>query len=292
MTAPMPKLLTSASAKPHHSGMGNRGNPSSTLNDWRSSMIASGLARRTIAERIRTLTRFESDMAVPVLAADHFQIADWISGRDVSASTMSSYHSMLKAFFSWAQTAALRADQPMAKIKAPRRPKRSPRPISHAAFERLLEAAHGDDTLTAMLLLAGYQGLRVSEVARMDGRLIDPEARTILTFGKGGTELINPVHPRVLAQARRMPRGFWFPSQRGRHLGGRTVSQRIRLHMIACRVPGTPHALRHYFCTQLVERGADLRVVQELARHSQLSTTAAYVATTDARKRAALEMLG
>ena len=74
------------------------------------------------------------------------------------------------------------------------------------------------------------------------------------------------------------------------HLG-KTVSQRIRLHMIRCRVAGTAHSLRHYFCTELVERGADLRVVQELARHSQLSTTAIYVAVTDTRQRAALEML-
>ena len=103
-----------------------------------------------------------------------------------------------------------------------------------------------------------------------------------------------------VSSVRRLPRVGYLQlltivghgSQRGRHLGGRTVSQRIRLHMIACRVPGTPHALRHYFCTQLVERGADLRVVQELARHSQLSTTACYVGTTDDRKRAALEMLG
>lgn len=141
-------------------------------------------------------------------------------------------------------------------------------------------------------LAAGYQGLRVSEIARMHSRLIDVDARTILTYGKGGTELINPVHPRVLAHARKMPRGVWFPSQRGKHLGGRTVSQRIRLHMIKNRVGGTPHSLRHYFCTELVERGADLRVVQDLARHANLSTTAGYVATNDNRKRAALEMLG
>jgi len=101
-----------------------------------------------------------------------------------------------------------------------------------------------------------------------------------------------PVHPRVLSHARRMPRGWWFPSQRAHHLGGQAVSQRIRLHMIRCRVPGTAHCLRHYFGTELVARGADLRVVQELMRHSQLSTTAVYVATTDERKRAAIAMLG
>ena len=76
------------------------------------------------------------------------------------------------------------------------------------------------------------------------------------------------------------------------NLWRRTALRGGHVHMIRCRVVGTPHSLRHYFCTQLVERGADLRVVQELARHSQLSTTALYVAATDTRQRLALEMLG
>lgn len=288
--------MTAALTKDHHNNSvhipGGISLPSSVLTQWRSAMIASGLARRTITERIRTLSRFESEVRVPALVADHFQLADWISGMDVGPATKSSYHSMLKTFFAWAVITGLRGDNPMLKIKAPKRPRRSPRPISDEAFHRMLDAADGNDSLIAMLLLAGLQGLRVSEIARMHSRCIDPDAKTITVIGKGGHELINPIHRDVLRHARKMPRGYWFPSQRGRHLGGRTVSQKIRLHMIGCRVPGTPHAFRHYFCTELVERGADLRVVQELARHSQLSTTAIYVATNDTRKRAALELIG
>jgi site-specific recombinase XerD len=263
---------------------------SSTLTQWRAAMIAAGLSRRTIAERIRTLSRIEADLRCPALAADQFQLADWIARGDVGPATRAAWHSMLSAFYRWAAEAGLRADNPMERIRAARRPKRAPRPISDVAFRRLLAEAD-DEGLAAMLLLGGYQGLRVSEIARMHGGLVDHEARTLRIRGKGGHEVVVPAHRRVLALARRMPRGFWFPSQRGAHLGGRTVSQRIRLHMIRCRVAGTPHALRHYFCTQLVERGADLRVVQELARHSQLSTTAVYVAATDTRQRLALEML-
>jgi len=254
-------------------------------------MIAAGLSRRTITERVRTLTRIEADMRSPALTCDQFALADWISRGDVGPATRAAWHSTLSAFYRWATDSGLRADNPMQRIKAAKRPKRAPRPISDPSFLRLL-AESSDTDLTAMLLLGGFQGLRVSEIARMHGTLVDHEAKTLRIRGKGGHEHVVPAHRRVLAYARKMPRGWWFPSQRGRHLGGRTISQRIRLHMIRCRVSGTPHSLRHYFCTALVERGADLRVVQELARHSQLSTTALYVAATDTRQRLALEMLG
>jgi site-specific recombinase XerD len=263
---------------------------SSTLNQWRSHMIAAGLSTRTINERIRTVARIECDLRCPALVADQFQLTDWISHGDVLPGTRAAWHSTLSAFFAWATTSGLRQDNPMQQIKAAKRPKRAPRPISDTSFRRLLTES-SDHDLTAMLLLAGCQGLRVSEIARMHGGLIDNDAKTLRVRGKGGHELVVPIHRRVLAHAKKMPRGYWFSSQRSSHLGGKTVSQRIRLHMIRCRVAGTAHSLRHYFCTELVERGADLRVVQELARHSQLSTTAIYVAVTDSRQRAALEML-
>lgn len=263
---------------------------SSTLKQWRSHMIAAGVSTRTINERIRTIARIESDLRCPTLAADQFQLAEWISRGDVLPGTRAAWHSMLSAFFAWAILSGLRQDNPMEQIKAAKRPKRAPRPISHTAFRRLLTES-ADHDLTAMLLLGGYQGLRVSEIARMHGNLVDYDAKTLRVRGKGGHELVIPIHRRVLAHAKRMPRGYWFPSQRSAHLGGKTVSQRLRLHMIRCRVAGTAHSLRHFFCTELVERGADLRVVQELARHSQLSTTAIYVAATDTRQRAALGML-
>lgn len=108
---------------------------SSTLMQWRTAMISAGLARRTIADRIRTLTRFESEMRTPVLSADVMQISDWIGARpDISSSTRAAYHSMLSAFFKWACLVELRKDNPMDKIKAAKRPRRSPRPVSDRAF--------------------------------------------------------------------------------------------------------------------------------------------------------------
>lgn len=249
--------------------------PSPEVARWIRVQQAEGKARRTVLERRTTMARMERDLGCPAVAADAEQVTDWI-GRNRgqrSAITVGSDLSKVRAFYRWALLAGLRADDPTVLIKAPRRPRRQPRPISAAQFWALVGAAPGTG-LRAMLLLAGLAGLRVHEVAKFHARDLCRETGVLTVTGKGGHQHTLPAHPEILAVAHRMPTGYWFPSQRGRHLGGRTVSQLIRLHMITCRVPGTPHALRHFFCTELVTRGADLRVVQELARHSQLSTTA------------------
>jgi len=252
---------------------------------------AEGKSNRTVLERRSTLRRLERDLGCAAIDAEVEAVTEWLGRPGRTATTIASDLSKLRAFYGWALLAGLRADDPTRWVKAPRRPRRQPRPITDAQFWRLVNDAPTRE-LRAMLLLAGLAGLRVHEVARFSGRDLDAEAQTITVTGKGGHRATIPAHPEILAMARRMPRGFWFPSQRDDHLGGRTVSQRLRLHMIRCRVQGTAHALRHYFCTQLVARGADLRVVQELARHSQLSTTALYVGVADTRKRAAIDTLG
>lgn len=134
---------------------------------------------------------------------------------------------------------------------------------------------------------------RVHEIAKFHGSQIDHEAHTVEVEGKGGVIAVLPAPQLLLDHAKRMPHGYWFPSQRrGRkHLGGRAISEKISIHMIRCRVPGKPHCLRHYFGTELVEGGADLRVAQELLRHLSLATTAIYVQASDRRKREAIDRL-
>lgn len=145
--------------------------------------------------------------------------------------------------------------------------------------------------MKAMILLAALAGFRVAEIARFHSRQFDIAGRMIEVTGKGGNTFMIPAHPDLIAHAKKMPNGYWFPSQRARHIGGRTVSQRMHLHILRCGVQSKPHALRHTFATQLLEQGADLRVVQELMRHASPATTAIYTAITDTRKREAIERL-
>lgn len=90
-----------------------------------------------------------------------------------------------------------------------------------------------------------------------------------------------------------MPRGYWFPSphKNRAHVCRDYVYKRMRLQMIRCSVPGTPHTMRHYFATQLVRTGANLRIVQELMRHASLQTTQVYTLVTDDEMRHAIDRL-
>lgn len=269
--------------------------PSQEVRQWLTVQVAEGKRRRTVLDRRQTLARLEREIGAPAIAATADQIASWV-GRDPdhrSATTIGSDLSKLRGFYRWCVQSGLRPDDPTAHIRPPRRPRRQPRPITNEQFWRLDAAAADDPSLQAMIRLAGLAGLRVHEVGRFHAHDLDWESRTITITGKGGHRHVIPAHPAIMDAARRMPRlGYWFPSQRSRHIGGRTVSQRIRLHMIRCRVPGTPHCLRHYFGTELVTRGADIRVVQELMRHAMLSTTAIYIGVADTRKRVAIDTLG
>ncbi|NMO00787.1 tyrosine-type recombinase/integrase [Gordonia sp. TBRC 11910] len=256
---------------------------------WMTHLHAEGKANRTIKDRRIVLTRFATDLGRPIINATTEDIAEWLGRDDLSPVTRSVYHSMLKNFYAWAIATGRRDDNPILPIRPAKRPRRQPRPITIEQFKRL--TATTDVQLRAMVLLGSLQGFRVHEIARFHARHLDPEARTIEVTGKGGATYILPVHDAILAIAHRMPKGYWFPSQRAVHIGGRTVTQRLRLHMIAQRVPGTPHCLRHFYGTELVAGGADLRVAQELLRHASLQTTAIYVATTDDRKRAAIDRL-
>lgn len=256
---------------------------------WQTLMYAEGKSRRTVKDRGYIIRRVERDLATPALSATTAQLAEWLSRPDLAAHTRSVYHSILRSFYGYVVNEGLRPDNPMDGIRAAKRPRRQPRPITVTQFRRLLDNA--DTPLKAMLLLGGYAGLRVHEIARFHTRQLDMDARTIDVTGKGGSTYVLPAHDAIIRHARRMPRGYWFPSQRGAHVGGRVVSERIAIHMIQQGVRGRAHSLRHMYGTELVANGADLRVAQELLRHSSLQTTAIYVQTSDTRKRDAIDRL-
>lgn len=252
------------------------------------------LSRRTIDERARVLRQFHRETSVQPAHAQSIDLTRWIAGHDQwSDSTVANYVGYLNAWYKWLQVQGHREDNPMVKVGAPKSPKRLPRPSSARDVQTLLAAPTRMST-HAMILLAALQGLRVHEIAKIRGEDIDRDRNVLWVKGKGKKPAELPLHPIVADWSRRMPaRGWWFPSRQfpSEHVQAKSVSRTISNEMRRCGVAGTPHQLRHYFATQLLEGGADIYTVRDLLRHENVATTAIYAELPDAIRRAAIDKL-
>lgn len=206
---------------------------------------------------------------------------------------------MLRSWFRWLRQSGHRDDDPLADLKAPRVPRRHPRPIATTHLEHLLSIRMKRRT-RMMILLAAYEGLRVHEIAKMRPEHVDEAAGALFVVGKGGVERDLPLHEAVLDALVYMPRrGWWFPAYKpnelfprgGGHILPRSVSTVISDTMARAGVPGSAHSLRHWFATALLTEGADTRTVQELLGHASLATTQIYTEVADTRRAEAVHRL-
>ncbi|WP_052961417.1 MULTISPECIES: tyrosine-type recombinase/integrase [unclassified Leucobacter] len=248
------------------------------LRTWRGWQVAQGLSDRTYTERDATMRHlFQTTGATPRTLAE-FHVIMYCGRPELSDASRASYHATIRAFCAWMVKARVRADDPTAATPRPKRPRAKPRPLSFEAVRLLLATANRART-RAYVLLAVLAGMRIHEVAKIRGEDIDLDRGTIIIEGKGGVVEIVPLHDELRALALTMPRtGFWFPAY--------TVEGCVGRKAIYAAIKGTmkraglghakPHHLRHSYGTELLGQGADLRVVQELMRHADVSTTQRY----------------
>jgi len=201
----------------------------------------------------------------------------------------------LRAFFRWATRVGELAADPAARLRTPKAPRTLPRHLRPGEIENLLEAPAGDGDAAcrdrAALELLYAAGLRVSELVSLDWGDIDLKDRVLRVVGKGGKERQVPFG-RPAAEALRAWREraealpapvpgdaeAVFRNLRGARLTDRSVRRILdRATAATAAARGVhPHAIRHSFATHLLERGADLRTIQELLGHASLSTTQRY----------------
>ena len=207
----------------------------------------------------------------------------------------------LRRFFAWMVEEELRADNPAALLEAVRHEKPLPRGLSEAEVERLLAAP---DTASpeglrdaAMLELLYACGLRVSELVGLPLAAVFLQEAVLRVRGKGDKERLVPMGEQAAEMVARYCRearpvllngrvsDVLFISARGGAMNRRTFWQCIHDYAIqvGVRTAVSPHTLRHAFATHLVNHGADLRVVQMLLGHSNLSTTQIYTHVAEAR---------
>ena len=199
--------------------------------------------------------------------------------------------SSLRSFFNFLIREGVVKSNPAEEIKAPKAPKRLPKTLDTDRMARLLSPPE-DDPLArrdhAMMELLYSSGLRLAELVGLDLTDLDLGDRTVRVLGKGSKTRLVPVGRHAVtslstwlrdrAGIARPEETAVFVGQNGRRLGARAVQQRIdraaRRQGIDLKVH--PHLFRHSFATHLLESSGDLRGVQELLGHTDISTTQVY----------------
>jgi integrase/recombinase XerD len=209
----------------------------------------------------------------------------------------------LRAFYRFAENEKLLPVNVAENLSLPRRWKRLPKALSNDEIERLLqpELPETKETLRdqAILELAYASGLRLSELKNLRLEQLHLEAGFVNVIGKGNKERVVPVGSKAVEALNRYlevarpkfitpksPANL-FLTKRGTPFAPVTLWLRIkkRIQRAAIERNVTPHMLRHSFATHLLEHGADLRVIQELLGHANISTTEIYTHVASSRLR-------
>lgn len=203
--------------------------------------------------------------------------------------------SALRRFFQYLHREKIRGDDPTALLVSPKLPQRLPKDLSEEQVDALLEAPNVDDPLElrdrAMLELLYATGLRVTELVSLTMENLSLRQGVVRVTGKGDKERLVPMGEnavdwieKFLDHGRPVLLGekssdVVFPSKRARQMTRQTFWHRIKHYAVIAGIDTdklSPHVLRHAFATHLLNYGADLRVVQMLLGHSDLSTTQIY----------------
>ena len=234
-----------------------------------------------------------------------------LGARGLSPATAARRRSGLRQFYRFVLGEGWRADDPSRRIDAPKRGRPLPKVLTREEVVALIDAAIGRDSaagkrLAAMLELLYASGLRVSELLALPLTALARDPAYLMVIGKGGKERLAPLNDaaRTAVAAylplRRtfLPKGVkespWLFPSRGRagRLTPRRLGQLLDEAARDARIDParvSPHVLRHAFATHLLEGGADLRVVQTLLGHTDISTTQIYTHVTQDRLREVVE---
>jgi integrase/recombinase XerC len=235
---------------------------------------------------------------------DHLIIRSFMSeieGKGVSRQTVARKIAALRSFYKFMQRRGRVTVNPARVVRTPKLEKRIPAFLTVEMMERLLAAPErgtfaGNRDL-AMLELIYSAGLRSFELVGLNHGDLDLERRVLRLRGKGKKERVNPIgryavkaleeYLRLKAECgpkTAVDSQAVFLNFRGHRLTTRSVRRMLSHYSALAGLPGevSPHTLRHSFATHLLQRGADLRVVQELLGHENISTTQIYTHITAA----------
>ena len=280
--------------------------------------LEDGLSKNTLEAYRRDLRQFadwlESRGRESLALATDVDLAGYIGERfepagrgrqpgakGIKASTQARLHSSLRRFFQFALRTGRTAADPTARLDAPRKPQRFPATLSEADVEALLGQPDSGTALgqrdRTMLEVLYACGLRVSELVNLKLAQVSLDMGVVRIMGKGSKERLVPLGEEAIEWIGRYlkdARPALLAKRSSDHVfvtaRGAAMTRQAFWHLIKRRaaraIPGrplSPHTLRHAFATHLLNHGADLRVVQMLLGHADISTTQIY--THVARER-------
>ncbi|HQR76651.1 MAG TPA: site-specific tyrosine recombinase XerD [Burkholderiaceae bacterium] len=271
--------------------------------------LEDGLARNTLAAYRRDLDGLEQWLAsreTSLLAAGEADLAAYFASQHAAtrAATANRRLTVLRRFYRWALRERVIAVDPTLRLHAARRAARFPVTISEAQVEALLAAPDAATALglrdRAMFEVLYAAGLRVSELVGLKLSELSLNEGLVRVIGKGSKERIIPLGEEARAWVERYLAGARPDLLAGRVADAVFVTQRaapmtrqmfwVLVKRYAAqadiRAPLSPHGLRHAFATHLLNHGADLRVVQLLLGHADISTTQIYTHVARARLKA------
>lgn len=260
-----------------------------------------GLSENTLASYRNDLLRLnewmeENGYQVMTIATEALQdYQAFLVDKEYKQTSRARMLSAIKRLFQYLYREKMREDDPSALLIAPKLPKRLPKDLTEQQVEDLLEAPDVNDPIElrdkAMLELLYATGLRVTELVSLTMENISLRQGVIRVIGKGDKERLVPMGENAIdwietfiEQGRPILLGekssdVVFPSKRAKQMTRQTFWHRIKHYAVMAGIDTeklSPHVLRHAFATHLLNHGADLRVVQMLLGHSDLSTTQIY----------------
>jgi integrase/recombinase XerD len=267
-----------------------------------------GLSDNTLAAYRSDLTRYAGWLrgrGLRVLEAQRSDVLGFLgAGSHRAVRTMARRLSSLRGFYRHLVQRGRLGEDPSAQVEGVRLGRALPAALSEAEVEALLGAPDREAVLglrdAAMLETLYATGLRVSELVGLRAGRYNPRQATVRVTGKGGKDRLVPLGgaaldllDRYLGQSRPVllasaPSDFLFVTRRGRPLSRQAFWYLIKRYAVCAGIakPLSPHTLRHAFATHLLDHGADLRVVQLLLGHRDISTTQIYTHVARARLKA------
>jgi integrase/recombinase XerD len=260
-----------------------------------------GLAENTLSSYRNDLFKLLEWMDQQGYRLEHISLGglheyqSWLADQQYKQTSRARMLSAIRRLFQYLHREKRRADDPSALLVSPKLPKRLPKDLSEAQVNALLDAPNPEDPLElrdkAMLELLYATGLRVTELVSLTMENISLRQGVVRVIGKGGKERLVPMGENAVEWIEQFLQNgrlsllgeetsdVVFPSRRAQQMTRQTFWHRIKHYAIIAGIDVeslSPHVLRHAFATHLLNYGADLRVVQMLLGHSDLSTTQIY----------------